>query len=129
MAVFGDYSQHMSMVHPAARYADNHQPFTAGLTIDANSLYLHCISKALPCGYPILFKASNIGNLFTKHNLLTGTSLMARKFFYMEEALLTLKYKHPIRIQTRHFRGEKKVFEFIVDGYLCVDGINMYIMV
>ena len=114
----------------SSRFAKNGDPYTSFAFYDFNSLYLWCQGEKLPVGPGIMWEKYE--SKFNKRLLASQTSFVAMQWLlYVEEYSPFLINDDGTRskLETYHYRGEKDLFGYKVDGYAEVikNGMKMKI--
>ena len=101
---------------PSARFAANGDPYTAVLSLDANSMYLWSQKQNQPLT-PGLRWIKNDNGKYTKQYLSTGGSFKALQYLYYSQAILD-KEGYNVTIEHQYHQGEKIIYGQKVDGYV-----------
>ena len=90
-------------------------------------MYVWCQDQKMPLGPGLLWKPKN--GKFKKQMMLVkeNASLEALQWLMWMESRMSQKLGRPITLEHAYHRGEKKVKQWKVDGYVCINGVNYYL--
>ena len=88
-------------------------------------MYVWAQDQKMPCGQGILWTKKD---KFHKKIMLAkkNSSLEALQWVSWLESTLKDKNGQPVALEHAYHRGEKKVKQWKVDGFACIDGVNHY---
>jgi len=105
----------------AAKYAPNGERYKTISAFDFNSLYPWALKQDMPCGPGIQWELSKNEEYFIKKKMLPSSSLQELQYL-MYLQYHDARFKQPdggvYQFEHAHFRGQKVVAGYDVDGYV-----------